>query len=306
MTQVSMKLDYLSITGKVKPNEGDENEDYFIARINLCRRLLHGLGVKSPTLQTVQPAKYYAMSVNDLGSNIRVNLGENLSSQGWQIILSGQALGGFDTHGILPAFMDIWRGKITRADFAVDFIWSGCKVEHLAEDYRVEHGLEGVKSFSFISSKSGSTVYVGSRTSEKMLRVYDKGGEQGVPIDWLRVEFETKGGNAHRLFEVFLHNHRQVAAEMRDFLNTPDTMVSSLLNLVAHGQLVEATRQPRVVPDRVKWFNGQVMQSYIKLCQDDPEAARDIWEKFHETWYAHEIWRMWNESVDKVANSLIQ
>jgi hypothetical protein len=36
------------------------------------------------------------------------------------------------------------------------------------------------------------TVYIGRRDSERMLRVYDKAGELGVPGHWVRVELQTR------------------------------------------------------------------------------------------------------------------
>jgi len=58
------------------------------------------------------------------------------------------------------------------------------------------------KKNSLMLSSTGKTLYVGSRTSEKFLRIYDKGGEQGEEKGlWLRAELEVKGRSAGRLAE---------------------------------------------------------------------------------------------------------
>jgi hypothetical protein len=58
------------------------------------------------------------------------------------------------------------------------------------------------KKTALMISDTGKTLYVGSRTSEKYLRIYDKGGEQGGEQGvWLRAELEVKGRAANRLVD---------------------------------------------------------------------------------------------------------
>jgi len=304
--QWKFHLDWLSITGKLDKNQGDMNEDYFLSRVRLSQQILSGLGVTQPLLQTVQPAKHYATSIVDRRTGLRVNFGDNLSSQGWQVVASGGALNEHDVNPYLSAFLEVWRGKITRADYALDLIWSGLTVHEFADAYREEHGLDGQKSFSFLKSKTGETTYLGSRASERMLRFYDKGGQQGVPVDWLRLEFEFKGGHAHRAVETALHDYRQIVAEMEAYIKTPKCALANILRKISAGIIPEAKRKPAVVADRVKWFHGQVYQAFINLCQEDQAAARKVWEMYHSAWYAHEVWRMFNDELDKKVKSSIE
>jgi len=304
--RVKMSLDWLSITGKVNKLEGDDSSDYLLARVNLCRRILSGLGYKSPTLQTLPSAKYYATSFVDKQTGVRVNLGENLSTQGWQVVLSGKALNSFDAHEHLLNFLSVWKGKVTRTDFAIDLIDSGLSVMKFADEYREEHGDDGAKSFSFIKSRSGETAYVGSRTSERMLRFYDKGGEQGVPVDWLRVELECKGSYAQRMAETYVHDFLACVADTASYLQTKESGLGLLLSAISAGMVAERVCKPRAVTDRVKWLNGQVLQSYFKLCEDDLDAARDVWEKFHQTYMAYAVYAAFNEANSKIQKSLVQ
>lgn len=299
------KLDWLSVTGKLDKRQGDPDEDYFLAHIELSRRIFDAIGIKSPAMQTVQPAKYYAMSIVDRSTGVRVNLGDNLSGQGWQVICTGSALTEHDVNPYLRNFLEVWKGKVTRADYALDLIWSGLKIHQFADDYRLEHGLDGQKSFSFLKSKTGETAYVGSRTSERMLRFYDKGGQQNVPIDWLRVELEYKGSHAQRAVETALHNYTQIVAEMASYINTPDSALTGVLHKISQGAIPERHHAPAVVTDRVKWFHGQVYQAFINLCETDQAAARRVWEMYHSAWYAHEIWRMFNDEFDKNQKPLV-
>jgi len=297
--QWKFHLDWLSITGKIDKRQGDMDEVHFLSRVRLTQEILSGLGLKQPLLQTVQPAKHYEISFVDRKTGFRINFGNNLSSQGWQVVASGSALNEHDVNPYISAFLEVWKGKVTRADYALDLIWSGLKVVDFADAYREEHGLDGQKSFSFIKSKSGETAYVGSRASERMLRFYDKGGQQNVPIDWLRLEFEFKGGYAHRAVETALYDYREIVAEMEKYIKVPTAALSGVLRAISAGVVPEAKRSPTAVTDRVKWFHGQVYQAFINLCQEDQAAARKVWEMYHSAWYAHEVWRMFNDELDK-------
>lgn len=46
---------------------------------------------------------------------------------------------------------------------------------------------------------TGRTLYFGSRKSSVFLRIYDKALEQGLDLDWTRLELEIKGKSAHNL-----------------------------------------------------------------------------------------------------------
>lgn len=286
------RIDWLSITGRVDQNEGDPGENYLLACIEFGRGILRWLGLSSPAIQTVSAAKWYEVSIVDANTGYRINFGNNLSVQGWQVVISGKAYQEHDCAGYLSGFIELYKAKITRADIAVDLIWSGLKIADFAEEYKMEHGHNGSKSWSFIKGKSGDTCYIGSRTSERMLRFYDKGGEQNIQIDWVRVELECKGGNAQRIMEVYLHDYRAVVAEITEFINTPTSSLARVLCKIGEGAVIERIRPPAVVTDRIKWLSGQVLQSFTKLCLEDYQAASDVLLKYQQTWIATGLWIM--------------
>jgi hypothetical protein len=49
-------------------------------------------------------------------------------------------------------------------------------------------------------SNSGHTIYVGSASSDRMVRIYDKGAEQGTGTDWLRFEVQLRRQSANQFF----------------------------------------------------------------------------------------------------------
>ena len=50
------------------------------------------------------------------------------------------------------------------------------------------------------NGRVGKTIYIGSRSSEKMIRIYDKAAEQNQEGVWIRYEIETKGDFADKCF----------------------------------------------------------------------------------------------------------
>lgn len=303
MVQFKVRLDYLSLTGKLSKVDADVYPDSLLSRAKLAENLLSWLGVKKAGLQAIPPARYYAFSFVDRHSKFRINMGQDLSAQGWQVVISGEGCMEFDAVSTLKSFLEVWHGKATRCDVAIDLIDTGITPESIADEYREEFGSSAAKSWSFIKGKTGDTFYLGSRSSERMLRAYDKGGEQGIPVDWLRVEMEYKGDYAQHALETFLHDYRSSVASTADFIPLPNSLLVTSLRKIAMGQIAEKRTTPKVVTDRVKWFNGQVMQAYYKLAAEDIEAAREIWEKFHDIYMAQAIWNMFLGAGGAIAES---
>lgn len=98
----------------------------------------------------------------------------------------------------------VLRGNFTRIDYAIDLYdtdgtpydllaaWECNQVETVARSMGAVETKERKKS-------RGATVYVGSRQSERMVRVYEKGKQKGLSVDWIRVELEAKGARANQL-----------------------------------------------------------------------------------------------------------
>lgn len=103
------------------------------------------------------------------------------------VILSGKAAATYWSK-VAPT-----RGKCTRIDLAVT-----CALEQA--DYNVGQRayLDASSAFAgkssvVYNSRGGSTCYIGSRTSQKFARLYDKGAEEGMqPGELWRYEIELK------------------------------------------------------------------------------------------------------------------
>lgn len=97
------------------------------------------------------------------------------------------------------------KGKITRVDFCIDYLGK------LAFDafYKL-HDNDEKPIPSIVKTPSGITVYVGKRSSARMLRVYDKRGEiltktkVDIGFDMTRIELEVKRNMVTRYVALFM------------------------------------------------------------------------------------------------------
>lgn len=123
---------------------------------------------------------------------------------GVHVVMSGSCLRwywaqGVDWHRIME-LIGVHGGRTSRVDLAIDVLNAGLTCDDLCEQkLRRYKGRGRTPKFTTVRGGDGSwTVYVGSRTSEKFLRIYDKAKEQGdYDGDYVRIELETKGECGH-------------------------------------------------------------------------------------------------------------
>jgi len=98
-----------------------------------------------------------------------------------------------------------YDGKITRLDFNIDYLGL------LDFDaFYALHDNERKPTPAILKSPSGATVYVGKRSSARMLRVYDKRAELAtkkhidIGFDMTRIELEIKRNMVERYLALFM------------------------------------------------------------------------------------------------------
>jgi hypothetical protein len=86
-----------------------------------------------------------------------------------------------------------------RIDLAFDAHDSALDISQLHHELQHDPDVATVRKFSRITSNDGGdTLYIGARSSEAMLRIYDKAVETNTPGDWKRIELELKGSKAKK------------------------------------------------------------------------------------------------------------
>lgn len=101
---------------------------------------------------------------------------------------------------LAPALRTLGPHQLTRGDVCEDFNEAGGFdfVAGVAMDYASTHGLVINQQGDWVRGQA-RTLYVGSRKSPVMLRLYEKGWLEGADPNWFRLEVEVKPhGSANR------------------------------------------------------------------------------------------------------------
>lgn len=126
---------------------------------------------------------------------------------------------GVSGYDLLSRVLKVPSSHVTRADIAVDAVNHGISRERIQE-YLENHwvvtrsntwDVVGTRSFEDGSYVAGWTVYVGARSSDQFVRIYDKKIERlvnaGKPVevqDWVRFEWVFRHDKAQAVAEVFV------------------------------------------------------------------------------------------------------
>jgi len=106
-------------------------------------------------------------------------------------------------YAVLTALLSLENITITRIDLACDFSGLDFKPLDLYKSWQEKRMITHVQRVSKVESmagdrRAGVTVYIGSRESPRLLRVYDKAAEQNQKGFWIRLEIEFKKPLAER------------------------------------------------------------------------------------------------------------
>lgn len=129
---------------------------------------------------------------------------EGKRRQGLLVDLPGRACAALGDRLIEFMAWCLARGRITRADYALDDFGQRLTLERILEAERTGALVMRWQGLTMLQRRErgkvvGWTVYLGSRQSQAMVRIYDKSAEQGKPGPWVRFELETKSDLADRL-----------------------------------------------------------------------------------------------------------
>lgn len=147
--------------------------------------------------QPCSPLQGYGKAiVNKAG--VRVNFSRPGSPNGVHVVYSGGTLKVYGWQEILQTSNRL-HGRVTRIDIAYDVLDQYIDIMGLYNEVKAGRCITTSKKYSYIEGNSGQTLYIGSRQSERMLRIYDKAAETGSPGHWTRFELEVKGARARQM-----------------------------------------------------------------------------------------------------------
>jgi hypothetical protein len=205
------------------------------------------------------------------------------ASMGLHIIYSAQSLQAIVSMGgsverLIKNVSDM-GGRATRVDVALDILDGKSNVDKFTDSVKRGAAITSSKSWRIMAgSEGGNTLYVGSRSSERMVRVYDKKAERAAKYEevqasnWVRVEVELKGEQARNFMNACGSNDMDevmkgflVAA--CDFSCIPE--YKQALSIV-EGEIEPTTTKRKDTKTRF-WLMSRIAPIIAKECAEDGE-----------------------------------
>lgn len=208
------------------------------------------------------------------------------------IVVDGQALANIRReygHETCLKFVSILArasSHFSRVDLAVDIFDEGETARYFAREVladRVDFGRRNVTVMQGQGTRGGTTTYVGSRTSPKYLRFYDKFAESKGVIPSSRLELELKAEAAQGVSSVLnrIGSWRKAApifngtlTEFSDWSCLP--VVESLL--YGDVEILVKPERERLM-SRKDWLTKQVLPTFVK---DASGEGGELWAWFKE------------------------
>lgn len=212
-------------------------------------------------------------------SGMMVMFDGSTSTMGWHYVYSGSAIKTLD-----ETFQDggqhilnwhVGQGhKCTRIDLAVD-VYDAPTLLPVLKDSAEHHEWYGTAhSATTIQSSDGKglTIYVGSRSSERFVRIYDKAAQLGKQGDWTRIEAEIKGDSARQVARAIVElNTGGLSMVANGVINRVCTFPCASWEAVFDGEKMEIGT-PKVEEKKTEeWILGQVASAVAKFEREYPD-----------------------------------
>lgn len=221
-------------------------------------------------------------------TGVFLNWNDKRPDMGYHIVASGSALREVWALGTRPdellSRLVALKGRVSRVDYAIDIDPSELTLADLGKHKRLPYKGKGrvPDVLPVGTEEDGWTVYVGARTSDKMLRIYQKSKEQGdMDGKHVRIELEVKGDVAHWLGHELgtlprEEGYKLASAIIRGVADYPHKDYQSALSQDAVGYSIPK----RTGKDTIGWLKGDVASAIARLMIEKPHI--DVWGEFCE------------------------
>lgn len=211
------------------------------------------------------PGYTHMMPLEPIG---RVDWHRDKPEQRMLVTLTGEDLQSIRERGItdqqvLDTAYKHSDAAFTRIDFAVDIYGSGIDAATVADEFKNGDVHTSARSHSVLQVDTGegqgtaTTLYIGSRSSARFLRVYDKGKEQKTGEDWLRIEIELKKHAAEVFADIASRKGvvRAGLSMINDFVQFENSVISDALA----GVGVALPKGKRKTTNRDRWIRDTIL-----------------------------------------------
>lgn len=238
--------------------------------------------------EQLSPLPHYTQAYKLIPSG-RVDTNTIRTEQGSLATFGGGDLRVLSDNGINPYYLAAYTAEkkflhCSRMDLAIDLMYANYDPTDIVIAWREKRVKTHARDINQIigydkeTSRTGNTVYVGSRTSETYLRVYDKGLEQGSDVLWTRIELELKKGKAKLAHQATINN--SVSTIMSSALDTY-VQIECLgwweemrENLPSATDVMKGERRQKQETDS-KWLYDVALVKVCNAIKNGDEKARD-------------------------------
>lgn len=245
MTAVSTRLDWLSFTLEIDPDDPDRPTRGLPTDMRDYVQSVLGRAVEMPDPLPERGRFPYRMSTSGGGMRLFWTPGT------YEILveISGEGCERLHETGRLETIVESHLHRITRADLATDIL-----TETTPEAFTDQRTNKRHKSYEKADSPTGQTVYIGSRKSDRYVRVY-RYAKPHPRSDRLRIECVYRGHQAIALCTTWLeHGDDETAARAGNQYGWqhPDWTPKS-------EEKIPAWRPDRKTHNRMHWYHSQVV-----------------------------------------------
>lgn len=178
----------------------------------------------------------------------------------------------------------------SRIDIAFDFFDYGIALDRISDDYKDGKVVARCRTMRKMSTTirddrnqqtEAITLYFGSRTSDTMVRMYDKGKERNTDLDWKRIEIECKGEVARAMLADMVRTsvHEVGRTMLKNYF---PKMPYKFWRDAMKGESVELTQVKRKLTNRQAW----IIEVVLPVLRE--EVAHE-WDGCTETGITREI-----------------
>lgn len=170
--------------------------------------------------------------------------------------------------------------SVARLDLAIDFIEYGLSVNDFVDAFTDGQVKTRLRKASVIKSlvNSSQTLYLGSLEKRKnLIRIYDKGVEQNIDMNWIRVELQIMGKKA-TLTGVELSKSENIKEAIICIIQgiADFPTIDVWRKLTSSKEFVKMSTIPKAQGDTEKWLMTQVIPALSRTIV----LNMDFWVQF--------------------------
>jgi hypothetical protein len=271
-------VDWLTVTFKYAPDDVPSGSLFQ----EIARHLLYAPGQGKFTLKPVSTKPFYHYACENVQTGVRLYASNSLK-QGYMMVYDGKACAYFGDE--MPDVIDLLKdngAKVTRLDVAID-LYETEQTPHDLWDACERYGVPGGRARQMIQGATGSTCYIGKRSSDGYLRCYDKAKQLGEEGTHIRYELEAKHDLAERLTSDIPMMYARAAEYMIDMIPVQYKIdwwqVFVQIVSVKHTELPRASKLPS---DTLAWLLKSVVPSILRLADENPEEFKQFLDAVSE------------------------